>query len=134
MAQKKTAGRKKANAKRKDDGTVVTRCKANRNRVFVHPQGDVLQCERGVFAPGQEVPVDSLDPLMIEEWYHSGLLIEEALYRMYHAADWNARYPMDRVGEGQGGVDIHAVVPETGDEITSTDGMAPIMEGDKPEL
>lgn len=117
---------KKAGGKKVDP---TKRCKANGNRVFVHPQEDVLQCEQGVFAPGQEVPVDKLDPQMVADWFHDGLLIEEPMYRMYHGNDWNSRHPLDRVKAGRGGVDICHVTPSTGDEITDDDGKAPIYGG-----
>lgn len=122
----KKATLKKARRKKADS---TKRCKANRNRIFVHPQSDVLQCGQGVFAPGQEIPVDKLDAQMVQDWFHEGLLIEEGMYRMYHGGDWNARHPMDRIGKGQGGVDIHAVPVKTGDEITDPKGLAPIVEG-----
>lgn len=105
------------------------RNRQNRNRVFVHPQGSVLQCEQGVFAPGQEVPVDDLNERMVADWYHEGLLIEEAMYRLYHGGDWNARHKTDRVKPGQGGVDIHDDPPPTGDEITDPKGDASIIGG-----
>lgn len=111
------------------------RTKKARNRIFVHPQEDVLQCEEGVFAPGQRVPDHIADSDMGADWFHSGLLIEESMYRMYHGADWNARHPTDRVKPGEGGVDIHHVVPDTGDEITRADGKAPLIGGETaPEL
>ena len=114
---------------KKKKAAAQKRCKANRNRIFVHPQGDVLQCEQGVFAPGQYVPVEDLPAEMVADWFQAGLLIEEGMYRMYHGADWNARHPKDQVKPGQGGVDIHHVVPETGDEIKDPGGAAPTLGG-----
>ena len=110
------------------------RCKANRNRIFVHPQGDVLQCEQGVFAPGQYVPVEDLPAQMVGDWFQEGLLVEEQMYRMYHGADWNARHPTDQIKPGQGGVDIitKRTAPVTGDEITDPKGTAPTIGGDAP--
>lgn len=124
MGEKKPQKAKKGHHKKVDPSV---RCKANRNRIFVHPQGDVLQCETGVFAPGQEIPVDKLDTQMVQDWFHMGLLIEEGMYRMYHGGDWNARHPLDRVGKGEGGVDVHHVPVETTDEITDPRGLAPIF-------
>jgi len=123
------AKKKKATAKKKPrkKNKAPARSAKLRNRVFVHPQGSVLQCEQGAFAPGQEVPIDKLDPQMVADWYHEGLLIDENMYRMYHGGDWNARHPMDRVKPGEGGVDIAQVTPDTGDEITDPKGHAPII-------
>jgi len=108
------------------------RTKKDRNRIYVHPQEDLLQCEEGVFAPGQRVPDHIADSDMGREWLQMGLLIEEVMYRMYHGADFNARYPQDKVKPGEGGVDILTVTPVTGDEITDPSGAAPTISGGGP--
>ena len=117
---------------KKKKAAAQKRCKTNRDRIFVHPQGDVLQCEQGVFAPGALVPIEKLPPTMVAEWFQDGLLVEEKMYRMYHGADWNARHPNDQIKAGEGGVDIIHIVPDTGDEITDPSGLAPIIGGDTP--
>jgi len=67
------------------------------NRIFAHPQGDVLQSGFSVWIPGQEIHRDDVDEEFWKMILREGLVVSEATYKLHFPDFWNKAHPKEQV-------------------------------------
>jgi hypothetical protein len=67
------------------------------NRIFAHPQADVLQSGFSVWIPGQEIHREDVDEEFWKMIHREGLVVTEATYKLHFPDLWNKAHPREQV-------------------------------------
>lgn len=67
------------------------------NRIFAHPQADVLQSGFSVWIPGQEIHPEDVDEEFWKMIHREGLVVSEAMYKLHFPDLWNKAHPTEQV-------------------------------------
>lgn len=67
------------------------------NRIFAHPQADVLQSGFSVWIPGQEIHREDVDEEFWKVIHREGLVVTEAMFKLHFPDLWNKAHPKEQV-------------------------------------